>query len=183
MSIPSGHRPRSSSEAARRVLRRSPAQAVGRRPARVCLALALIVSAATVAHAGDLAVVAHPSVPMDDMSFAEFTKVILGERQYWAAGQPITLIVRAAEAEERTRLLEQVYRMSEAQYRQYWVAKVFRAEATSAPQVVLSNAEAVDLVGVIEGAISVVSVEDVPEGIKVLRIDGKLPGDEGYRFE
>jgi hypothetical protein len=35
----------------------------------------------------------------------------------------------------------------------------------------------------LEGAIAVVSVEDVPEGLKVLRIDGKLPGEAGYRFE
>jgi len=145
--------------------------------------LLLAALAAPAIQADSLAVVVNPTVPVDDLSFVEFRKIILGDRQHWAAGQPITLIVRGPEAKERDVLLDQVYRMSEAQFRQYWVAKVFRAEATSAPRVVLSNVEAVDLVTVMKGAIAVVSVEDVPEGVKVLRIDGKLPGEAGYRFE
>ncbi len=79
-------------------------------------------------------------------------------------------------------LLEQVYRMSEAQYRQYWVAKVFRGEAADGPRVVLSNEQAVDLVGVLDGAITVVNLADVPEGLKLLKIDGSLPGDPDYPF-
>ena len=82
----------------------------------------------------------------------------------------------------RIRKLEKVYKMSEAQYRQYWVAKVFRGEATDGPRVVLSNEEAVDLVSVLDGAITVVDAADVPEGLKLLRIDGHLPGDPEYAF-
>jgi ABC-type phosphate transport system substrate-binding protein len=134
------------------------------------------------AQAAPVAVVVHPNVEVDDLSFTEFRKIILAERQFWSAGKRITLIVRAPEADERTVLLERVYKMSEAEYRQYWVAKVFRAEVTSGPRVVLSNEEAVDLVSVIEGAVAVVSADDVPEGLKVLKIDGRLPGESGYPF-
>ena len=137
----------------------------------------------TAAHAGAVAVVVNPSVEIDGLSFAGFRRVMLGDRQFWAPGKRITLIVRGAVAVERTMLLEKVYKMTEAQYRQYWVAKVFRAEATSGPRVVLSNDEAVDLVGVIDGAISVVDSEDVPEGVKILKIDDLLPGDSDYVFE
>ena len=147
-----------------------------------CVALALIAAAAGSAHAGPVAVVVHPTVEVDDLNFAEFRKIILGNRRFWAAGKQITIIVRSPVADERTLLLESVYKMSEAQYRQYWVAKVFRAEVVSGPRVVLSNEEAVDLVGVLEGAISVVDLADVPEGLKVLRIDGHLPGEPKYPF-
>ena len=178
----SGFKPPSCSEASGCALPRLPARRP--RPWSVAAwALLLATLAAPAIQAGSLAVVVHPTVPADDLSFSEFRKIILGDRQHWAAGQPITVIVRGPEAPERAMLLDQVYRMNEAQFRQYWVAKVFRAEATSAPRVVLSNAEAVDLVTVIDGSITVVSVEDVPEGLKVLRIDGKLPGETGYRFE
>ena len=146
----------------------------------VALSLLLTVFGIPAAEAASVAVVVHPSVEVDDLSFAEFRKIIVGERQFWATGQRVTLIVRAAEAEERTVLLERVYKMSEAQYRQYWVAKVFRAEAVSGPRVVLSNEEAVDLVGVIEGAIAVVNSDDVPEGLKVLTINGLSPGEADY---
>ena len=55
-----------------------------------------------------------------------------------------------------------------------------RGEANDGPRVVLSNEEALDLVGVIDGAITVVEADDVPEGLKVLRIDGMLPNEPGY---
>ena len=130
--------------------------------------------------AGALAVVVNPSVGVDDLSFAELRRIMLADRQFWTTGQPITVIVRGPVALERTVLLERVYRMTEPRYREYWVAKVFRGEANDGPRVVLSNEEALDLVGVIDGAITVVEADDVPEGLKVLRIDGMLPNEPGY---
>ena len=145
------------------------------------LALALALGAG-VARAGALAVVAHPAVQVDDLSFNEFRKIMLADRQFWSTGQRITLIVRAPVSTERTQLLDKVYKMTEPQYRQYWVAKVFRGEATDGPRVVLSNEEAVDLVSLLDGAITVVDSADVPAGLKLLRIDGSLPGDPDYPF-
>jgi hypothetical protein len=132
------------------------------------------------ASAASLSVVVHPTVEVDELSFTEFRKIIMGDRQFWATGQRIAIIVRAPVADERTVLIERVFKMNEAQYRQYWVAKVFRAEVVSGPRVVLSNEEAIDLVSVIEGAIAVVNTDDVPEGLKVLKIGGVLPGDPDY---
>lgn len=169
MSTPSGPRRRSLSERGMWL----------RRLVVVGLLLAALCGGA---QADAIAVVAHPSVEVDDLSFAELRKIMLAERQFWSTGERITLIVRAPVAIERTTLLEKVFRMTEVQYRQYWVAKVFRGEATDGPRVVLSNEEAVDLVSFIEGAITVVNVADVPEGLKLLRIDGRLPGDADYPF-
>lgn len=154
------------------------------RSARGWIAVAVVALAmfAGVTRAGPIAVVVHPAVAVDDIEFSEFRKIMLGDRRFWTAGKQITLIVRSPVADERTLLLERLFKMSEAQYRQYWVAKVFRAEVSSGPRVVLSNEEAVDLVGVIEGAIGVVDLADVPEGLKVLKIDGHLPGDAEYPF-
>ncbi len=146
----------------------------------VCMALAL--GAGGDARADALAVVVHPSVEVDDLSFNEFRKIMLADRQFWSTGQRITLIVRAPVSTERTQLLDKVYKMTEPQYRQYWVAKVFRGEATDGPRVVLSNEEAVDLVSLLDGAITVVDSADVPAGLKLLRIDGSLPGDPDYPF-
>jgi hypothetical protein len=148
----------------------------------VCLALALVLGAGGDARADALAVVVHPSVEVDDLSFNEFRKIMLADRQFWSTGQRITLIVRAPVSIERTQLLDKVYKMTEPQYRQYWVAKVFRGEATDGPRVVLSNEEAVDLVSLLDGAITVVNSADVPAGLKLLRIDGNLPGDPDYPF-
>lgn len=156
----------------------SDGSAPGRRVALAAATLALL--CASTAMAGDVAVVVHSSVKVDELSFNDLRKVLLGDRQFWSKGQLVTLVVRAPVAAERTVMLDKIYEMSEAQFKQYWVAKVFRAEANEGPKVVISNDKAVELVGVIVGAVALVDASDVPEGIKVLKIDGKLPGEDGY---
>jgi hypothetical protein len=150
-----------------------------RRRAATCLTLILFASVSR-SFAADIAVAVHPEVRVENLSFAELRKILLGDRQFWPSGQPVTLIVRAPVAEERTLLLEKVYEMTEPQFRQYWIAKVFRAEATSGPRVVVSNDESLELINVLTGAIALVSAADVPAGVKVLKIDGMKPGDRDY---
>jgi len=70
--------------------------------------------------------------------------------------------------------------MSETEFKQYWISKLFRAEATSGPKIVYSNEMATDLVEAIPGSIAFVDAAGVPKNLKVLKIDGKLPGDRGY---
>ena len=137
----------------------------------------------TAGASGDIAVVVNPDVKVENLSFTELRKILLGNRQFWPSGQPVTLIVRAPVASERTFLLRKVYDMSEAQYRQYWIAKVFRAEATAGPRVVVSNVESVELVSVLSGAIVLMDASDVPAGLKVLQVDGLLPGSKNYALK
>ena len=128
----------------------------------------------------DIAIVVRPDVPVDNLSFAELRRLMLGDRQFWTSNLRVTLLVRAPGAREREVVLKTIYQMSEAQFRQYWIAKVFRAEAASGPRIVYSNEMAVELTSAIPGAVAVVESAQVPKGLKVLRIDGKLPGEKGY---
>jgi len=128
----------------------------------------------------DVAIVVRPDVPVTNLSFAELRRLMLGDRQYWSSNLPVTLLVRAPGAREREVVLKKIYQMSEAQFRQYWIAKVFRAEAASAPRIVYSNDMAAELALAIPGAVAFVESAQAPKGLKVLKIDGKLPGESGY---
>jgi hypothetical protein len=146
-------------------------------------AFLLLFSASRVLSAdGDIAVVVHPGVPVNTLTFAEVRKLLFGDRQYWTADLRVTLVMRAPVAREREIVLKTIYQMTEAQFRQYWISKVFRAEAASGPRIVYSNDEATGLVGAIPGSISFMDVTQVPKGLKVLRVDGHLPGEPGYRL-
>ena len=134
------------------------------------------------ASAADVAVVVHAGVPVSDLTFAEVRKIMLGDRQYWNPSLRVTLIVRAPVAPEREILLKTVYQMTEAQFRQYWISKVFRDEAPSGPRIVYSNEQAAELVAAIPGSITFVDAAQIPKGLKVLRVDGLLPGTPGYRL-
>jgi len=128
----------------------------------------------------DVAVVVHPDTPVTNLTLAEARKVFLGNRQYWSTNIPVVLLIRAPVARERNVVLKTIYQMSESQFKQYWIAKIFRAEAASAPKVVYSNDMANELVTAIPGAIAFIDARDVRSGAKVLRVDGYLPGEPGY---
>jgi hypothetical protein len=136
--------------------------------------------AAQIAKATDIAVVVHPDTPVSDLSLSEVRKVLLGERQYWNSKLPVVLLIRAPVARERDVVLRVIYQMSEAQFKQYWVAKIFRAEIASPPKIVYSNDLQYDLVTAMPGAIAFVDARNVRSGLKVLRVDGHLPGDRDY---
>jgi len=128
----------------------------------------------------DIAVVVHPDTPVTNLSLADVRKVFLGERQYWSTNVPVVLLIRAPVARERNVVLKTIYQMSESQFKQYWIAKIFRAESASAPKVVYSNDMASELITAIPGAIAFIDSREVRPGTKVVRVDGKLPGEPGY---
>src|SRR5579862_4340125 len=128
----------------------------------------------------DIAIVVRPDVPVENLTFAELRRLMLGDRQFWTSNLRVTLLVRAPGAHEREVVLKTIYQMSEAQFRQYWIAKVFRAEAASAPRIVYSNEMAEELTTAIPGAVAFVDASQVPKGLKILKINGKLPGDKDY---
>ena len=131
---------------------------------------------------GDLAIVVNPGTPVSQLTFAELRQVFLGERQYWNPATAVVLLIRAPAAAERDAVLNVIYQMREPQFKQYWIAKIFRAEMTSPPKLVYSNESANQLVAAIPGAIAFMAASDVKPGLKVLRVDGHLPGEPGYRL-
>jgi ABC-type phosphate transport system substrate-binding protein len=145
-----------------------------------CLCLALIQPLAAQRHDVDIAVVVHPDAPVSNLSLSEVRKVFLGDRQYWSTNIPVVLLIRAPVARERDVVLKIIYQMSESQFKQYWIAKIFRAESATAPKVVYSNDMANQLVTAIPGAIAFIDSKDLKPGSKVLRVDGRLPGEAGY---
>jgi ABC-type phosphate transport system substrate-binding protein len=129
---------------------------------------------------GDIAVVVRPDTPAESLTIGEIRKLLLGERQFWNSNLRVTLLIRAPSSRERDVVLKTIYQMSEAQFRQYWISKVFRAEASSGPKIVYSNEMATELVINIPGSVAFVDSTQVPKGLKILKVDGKLPGEKGY---
>ena len=157
-----------------------------RGPLAAAMGLVLLVSSGMSlgrAWASELAVVVNPQLALENVSRERLRRIFMGDQQFWPSGKPVTLLVQHPSTEERGQLLRSVFRMSETQYKQYWIAKVFRAEIAAGPKTVLSNEMAAHLVNAIPGAIAVMPVNEVPDGLKVLRIDGQLPGDSGYGLD
>lgn len=124
--------------------------------------------------------VVRADLPVDGLTLAQTRKLLLGEQQFWNSNLRVTLLLRAPSARERDVVLKVIYGMNEAEFRQYWISRMFRAEAVSGPKVVYSNEMATELVNALPGSVAFVDATQVPKGLKVLKIDGKLPGQAGY---
>ena len=145
----------------------------------LCVILAQVISS----HGqtpSDVAVVLHPDVPVDNLTLNELRRLTLGDREFWPASVRITLLIRAPIARERDVVLKDVCQMTEAQFRQHWIGKVFRAETALAPKIAYSTEMAIDLVNRIPGAITFIDASRVGKGLKVVKIEGRLPGEKGY---
>ena len=127
-----------------------------------------------------IAIVVHNTTAVGDLSLDELRSIFLADQQFWPDRTRIILLVRAPQSDERDFVLNRIYQMTEAQFRQYWIAKMFRSEVPRGPKIVFSTDMTVELVVAIPGSISFVRADDVTDDVRVVRIDGKLPSDVGY---
>jgi hypothetical protein len=154
-----------------------------RRLLGVVLAISALWASPAAVHAQQrdaIAIVVHPSVRQDNVTFSQLRQLFMGDKQQWSDGTRVTLLMRAPSAPERTIVLERIYDMNEAEFRQYWIGKIFRTEIMSGPKIVFSSEMTRELVAALPGAIAFIRASDVTPGMKVLRIDGRMPGDRDY---
>lgn len=129
------------------------------------------------------AVIAHPTAPADTVSLAQLRRIYRGDQQYWQDGTKVVVLIQRPGSEERNVVLKTIFRLSESRYKEFWITRIFRGDVTSGPKVVADTRELIELVRNVPGTIGVVRVEDVPAGMRVTAIDGKLPGDGGYALD
>jgi ABC-type phosphate transport system substrate-binding protein len=149
----------------------------------VLVALAWPGAPALAQSAPDIAVIVNKDLAVDDLPLTELRRILLGDRAFWSSGLKVTLLIRAPIARERDAAVKTVCDMSEAQFRQHWIAKVFRAESATGPKIVYSNDAAIEAVGRTPGAVAFVEATAVTKAVKVLKIDGLAPGQAGYKLK
>ncbi len=159
----------------------------------VCWALIIVLLSAPAGVAGasetnvvsgaGIAVIVNTDNPVDQLSLADLQRIVLGERRSWSARIPVVLMMRKQESPERILVLQKACHMTEAEYHQYWTGKIFRGEVTSEPVALPSVGTALNFVSSIKGGISFVDAASVRPGIRVMRIDGRRPGEKGYPLQ
>jgi len=131
----------------------------------------------------DVAVIVNPQNQIDSISSVDLRKIFAGEKRSWNSNVPIFLVVRAPQAHERDILLSHVLKMSESEYKQYWVKKVYSGEIPREPLALLSNGMQLEAVRSDKGGIALINLTDVKQGVKVIKVDGRMPGAAGYTLK
>ena len=166
-------------------MRVAPARRLGGRSVAAAVMLAILLGwpgLPAVAQGTDIAVVVHPGVATDNLSLADLRRILTGDREFWPGGDRVTIFIRAPIARERDVVVKDICQMTEAQFRQHWIGKVFRAETPSAPKIAYSNESTIEQVARTPGAIGFVQGPVTAKGVKVIRIDGRAPGQSGYKL-
>jgi hypothetical protein len=144
------------------------------------LAPGLASAEGTIEENGGIAIVVHKDTAVSNLSMTELRNIFLANQQFWADRSRIILLVRAPQSDERDYVLNTIYQMDEAEFRKYWIAKMFRAEVPRGPKIVFSTDMTLDLVVAIPGSISFTRADQATDAVKIVSVDGKLPSDEGY---
>jgi len=127
-----------------------------------------------------LAIVVNQSNPTNDLSLAELRTVFLGDRTHWQNGRRITLVMMEPGQPEREAVLREVCRMSEADFRRRFLQGLLTGEILVSPKTLASPVGVRKFIFNVPGAIGYLRPADIDESVKVLRIDGHLPGDADY---
>ena len=132
------------------------------------------------AGAEDLALIVHPQNLVKELSASELREILLVERQHWRGSGRIYLLLPESGTAEKELLLRRALGMNEDQLHRLYLGKLYAGEIASFPRVVQSGAAARRIVERAPNALGVVEVSALDAGVRVLRIDGKRPGEPGY---
>jgi ABC-type phosphate transport system substrate-binding protein len=143
------------------------------------LVLSLKISGA-LAQSGDLAVIVNKNSPLNNVTSEELAKILRGEKAKDANGVRFVLTTREAGSPERAAALAQIYKMGEDDYSKYFLQATFTGQVQAAPRALSGAAVAKQFVSVTPGAISYVRSSDADDSVKILKVDGKSPGEAGY---
>jgi hypothetical protein len=131
------------------------------------------------------AVVTNSAVPVTDMTFDDLRNVFFFRKKFWSGGKRVVVLLPGTGLDARGYLLSGIYRMNDAGLKRLILEKLFQGELDMAPRVAESYEDAISFTAAARGALAIVRADLVPSGqsgVKVLRINGKMPGDPGYQL-
>jgi hypothetical protein len=128
----------------------------------------------------DVAIVVHPDNPESGLRAEELLRILRQEQRRFRTGGSIYLVFQGSGSPARELVLRRLLRMNDLELKQFWLAKLYRGEIASFPRVLDSDVAVRRLVAVAPQAFGFLDASAVDATVKVLRIDGKLPGQAGY---
>ena len=138
-----------------------------------CSVVLLALTATVPCFAHHMAVVVSKQNTVSNMPAAQLGKIFRAEVKKWPDGKAITLVLHRDSAGE-TLTLQHLNKMSPQQWH-VWVA-----EHKDAVKILDSDNEVLTYVESTPGAVGMVDVRTVTDRVNIVRVDGKVPMEEGY---
>ena len=127
-----------------------------------------------------LAIIVHLSNPVEHLTFSELRRIFMLDTQTWPHGRKITVVLREKGQPERAESIRMICGLTEADYDKHILFRTFQGSVNIGPRSIQSAASMLRFVYSAPGAIGSVGADQLDATVKVLRIDGLLPGDPRY---
>lgn len=150
-------------------------------------ALAGLLAFTPSSQAQNFSVVVHRSNPVTNLSFSSLRDIFSGAVTHWPNQSRIVLAERSSDSRVNRFLMERFLKTSWIDYKRSLEELEFRGQDPVILRVLNSDPAACKFVFNVPSALAVVESASVvtPEcrDVRVLKIDGLLPGQEGYRLK
>jgi len=126
-----------------------------------------------------LVVIAAKNSSLNDISLFRLKRLYLGDVIEAPDGTKLLPLNRGNKTGERVGFDESVLGMTPEEVARYWIDRRIRGQS-GAPKAVDPAAVLQKVVGRLPGAVSYVRVSELSSQMKVVKVDGRKPGDAGY---
>ena len=138
------------------------------------MALLLVATLPCAVEAKQFAIVADKANTTSNLTAAELVKIFNAHSHTWPDGKPITVVMRDPSSADMQLVLRKVLNMTAEQ------AHAFVLAHRDAIMVADSDDAVLRFVSTSHGALGVVDLYSLTQDVNVLKIDGKLPVEQGY---
>lgn len=134
---------------------------------------------------GDVAIIVNPKNSARDISFDTLRKYFKAERGQWPNGTKVVIAMRQPPGQsERGAILRSIYGWDENYYQKYFRQGHFNESIQQAPKELNTTYAMIQYVHYTPGAIGYVRADQVDYSkVNVLSVDGRKPGEAGYRIK
>ena len=126
------------------------------------------------AQAKQFAIVADKANTITNLTAAELVKIFNAHSRTWPDGRPVTVVMRDPSSADMQLVLRKLLNMTPEQ------AHAFIQAHRDAIMVADSDDSVLRFVSTSHGALGVVDLYSLTQSVTVVKIDGKLPVEQGY---
>ena len=142
---------------------------------RACLAyITFIFFAVSICEARDLAIIVNKANPTTNVAAPDLEKLLSVSAPNWPDGKKVRIFMTDPASSENKAILQKAYKIPPAEIKA--LVDAHKAEI----QIVGSDDIVLTMVSDNPGAIGIVNVYSITSQVKVLKVDGKLPMEQGY---
>lgn len=149
----------------------------------ILIALCISVVAFATGARANIAVIVNKSNPASDVSYNDLKHILEAKKQQWDNGEKIILVFKPITSNETQFLINKLYKIRSENFYQYWMLKSYNNEISEYPKVTENLGGVIALVSKIPGAVCFIGIDDIAQcgdNVKVIRVNGKMPGEDGY---